>query len=45
MLTFKAARAIVQKLKLGSVAEWEAWSKSGKRPSNIPSRPAITYVK
>ena len=36
MLAFKPARAIVRKLKLKSTKEWKAWSKSGKRPSNIP---------
>jgi hypothetical protein len=43
MLAFAAARAIVRKLKLKGVKEWEAWSKSGQRPSNIPSNPARTY--
>ena len=28
-LSFGATRAIVQKLKLGSKNEWQAWSKSG----------------
>ena len=42
-LPFAVARAIVRELKLKSVKEWEAWSKSGQRPSNIPSHPNRTY--
>ena len=43
MLSFAAAREIVQKLKLKGVKEWKAWRKSGQRPSNIPSLPSKTY--
>ena len=43
MLPFTVARAIVGKLKLGSRKEWQAWSKAGGRPSNIPSTPHATY--
>ena len=43
MLPFAAARVIVWKLKLKSNKEWNAWSKSGKRPSNIPAGPHNTY--
>jgi hypothetical protein len=43
MLPFPVARAIVQKLKLKNNKEWEAWRKSGQRPSNIPSAPDRTY--
>ena len=43
MLPFAAARAIVRKLKLKGREEWRAWSKSGQRPSNIPSHPDDTY--
>jgi hypothetical protein len=43
MLPFAAARAIVRKLKLKSQKEWNAWSKSGQRPSTIPSLPPKTY--
>ena len=43
MLPFAAARAIVRKLKLTSQKEWEAWKKSGQRPSNIPANPHLTY--
>ena len=43
MLPFAAARTIVRKLKLKSFKEWDAWRKSGQRPSNIPSNPHLTY--
>jgi hypothetical protein len=43
MLPFAVARAIVRKLKLKSTKEWQAWSKSGQRPSNIPGNPSDTY--
>jgi hypothetical protein len=43
VLPFAAARAIVRKLKLKSKKAWEAWRKSGKRPSNIPSNPLKVY--
>jgi hypothetical protein len=43
MLSFVVARAIVRKLKLKSNKEWWAWSKSGQRPSNIPSSPHKMY--
>ena len=42
-LSFTAARAIVQKLKLRGNKEWREWSKSGQRPSNIPSSPDRVY--
>ena len=47
MLSFAAARAVaravVRKVKLTSQKEWKAWSKSGERPSNIPSDPQQSY--
>jgi hypothetical protein len=43
MLPFAVARAYARKLKLRSKTEWEAWSKSGQRPSDIPCRPDRTY--
>jgi hypothetical protein len=43
MLPFAVGRAYVRKLKLRSAKEWREWSKSGQRPSNIPSNPAQTY--
>ena len=42
-LSFDAARAIVRALKLGSWTEWKDYSKSGKRPSNIPGAPQQVY--
>ena len=33
----------VQLLGLKSVKEWKEWSKSGQRPSNIPSNPDQVY--
>jgi hypothetical protein len=43
MLPFAVGRAYVRKLKLRSQREWNEWSKSGQRPSNIPGNPAVTY--
>jgi hypothetical protein len=43
MLPFLEARVIARKLKLKSQKEWVVWSKSGKRPSNVPSHPDRTY--
>jgi hypothetical protein len=43
MLPFAVGRAYARKLKLRSAKEWEAWSKSGQRPSDIPSNPQTTY--
>ena len=43
MLSFLAARAIVREFKLKGQKEWQAWSKSGQRPSNIPSNPYTAY--
>ena len=43
MLSFAAARAMVRKLKLGNTRQWEAWRKTLKRPSNIPSNPHTVY--
>ena len=42
-LSFEAARAFVRTLELGSQIEWKAYTKSGKRPSNIPSNPYTMY--
>jgi len=43
MLAFMVARVIARKLKLRSKREWQAWSKSGLRPSTIPSHPNTAY--
>ena len=37
------AKAIVRKLNLRSWREWQAWSTSGQRPSNIPGQPNKVY--
>ena len=42
-LPFVDARDFVRTLKLESQADWEAYSKSCKRPVNIPSMPWTTY--
>ncbi|XRB21575.1 methyltransferase domain-containing protein [Pseudoscourfieldia marina] len=42
--TFEDARTYVRTLGLKSWKEWEAWSKSGKRPHDIPSNPNVTYA-
>jgi hypothetical protein len=42
-LPFKEAREFVRKLKLNSSKAWREWSKSDKRPDNIPSSPDRTY--
>ncbi|XRB01667.1 methyltransferase domain-containing protein [Pycnococcus provasolii] len=42
--TFQDARTYVRTLGLKSYREWEAWSKSGARPHDIPSRPDTTYA-
>jgi hypothetical protein len=43
MLPFAVGRAYVRKLKLKNQPEWREWSKSGQRPSDIPSSPHTTY--
>jgi hypothetical protein len=43
MLPFTEGRAYARKLKLRNQKEWREWSKSGQRPSNIPSAPDKTY--
>ena len=42
-LPFEAARTFARTMKLGSWKEWNEYSKSGKRPSNIPSSPDTVY--
>ena len=42
-LPFKKALLYARSLKLKCRAEWVAWSKSGARPANVPSRPDVTY--
>eukprot|EP00947_MAST-08B_sp_MAST-8B-sp1_P002374 g2374.t1 len=42
-LPFSEARARVHQRKMKSTKEWREWSKSGQRPSNIPSNPHKAY--
>ena len=42
-LPFTIGRAYVRKLKLRSQKEWFAYSKSGQRPSDIPTNPDKVY--
>jgi hypothetical protein len=44
MLPLKKARAFVRTLGLKTMKEWQRWSKSGKRPTNIPSGPNVIYA-
>jgi hypothetical protein len=43
VLPFTVGRAYTRKLKLKTQREWQAWSKSGQRPSDIPSLPSQVY--
>jgi len=40
---FTDAREFVRNLKLKNIDEWEEWSKSGKRPLDIPANPYHVY--
>ena len=42
-LPFEEAREYARNLKLKGKIEWRNWSKSGMRPSNIPSAPNTNY--
>jgi hypothetical protein len=41
--SFTEGRALVRGLKLKGERGWKAWSKSGQRPSDIPSDPPAAY--
>jgi hypothetical protein len=41
--SFTEGRALARGLKLTGKTGWQAWSKSGQRPSDIPSRPDKVY--
>jgi hypothetical protein len=43
--TFKKARSFVRRLGLKSGREWYDYSKSGKKPADIPADPRRTYAK
>jgi len=42
-LSFEKAREYVRTKNIKSKTEWDEWSSSGKRPTNIPSNPRQTY--
>ena len=42
-LPFEEVRKFAHSLKLKSFRKWQEWSKSGMRPSNIPSCPETVY--
>ena len=42
-LSFEAARTFVRTLEQGSREEWKEYSKSSKRPTNIPGHPNTVY--
>ena len=42
-LPFEKAREVARGLKLTSERQWREWSKSGKRPSDIPGAPHQAY--
>jgi superfamily II DNA or RNA helicase len=42
-LSFEEAREFVRNLNLNNNKEWNKWSKSGKRPENIPGNPNKIY--
>ena len=42
-LPFEEAREFVRGLGLKSIIEWKEYSKSGKRPKDIPSSPNTIY--
>ena len=43
-LPFKEALLYARSLKLKTQKEWDAWSKSGARPVNMPASPHRTYT-
>src|SRR5262249_24535514 len=42
--SFKESRAYVRSLNLKSGTEWKDYCKSGKKPDDIPAKPARTYA-
>jgi hypothetical protein len=42
-LPLTEAREFARSLKLFNFTEWYAWTQSGQRPANIPSRPDVVY--
>ena len=43
-LSFEEARDFVHKLQLKSSKEWSDWTKSGKKPDDIPADPRTVYI-
>lgn len=43
-LSFNEARVFVHSLEIKTQIEWDVWSKSSARPSNIPAGPATVYI-
>jgi len=43
--SFREARKFIHKLKFNSLGEWQLYSRSGKRPREIPSDPNRVYKK
>ena len=44
-MKFAEAQVVVQKKGIKKVSQFREWSKSGKRPPNLPSDPAVKYKK
>jgi 3-mercaptopyruvate sulfurtransferase SseA len=44
MLPFKKARAFARRRGFKKVREWEAYCRSGKKPTNVPTKPSVTYA-
>jgi len=42
--SFEDARAFVRRLKLKSQGDWQSYCKNGKKPDDIPAKPARTYA-
>ena len=42
-LPFNEALVVARSLRLTTSNEWRAWSKSGARPTNVPSKPSEAY--
>jgi hypothetical protein len=42
-LPFEDTRKFVQKLGIKTAKEWHVYSKSGKKPKDIPTKPYVTY--
>ena len=42
-MSFEEAQALIQKVGLTSLIQFQQWSKSGERPKDFPSNPSIIY--